>query len=214
MLKYDIRGRGVSDAALLEVMGEIPREIFVPGRYKWQAYSDGPLPIGNSQTISQPYIVALMTECLQVRKEHSVLEVGTGSGYQTAILARLSREVFTVERIAELSESAQLVLRELDIENVRFYIGDGSCGWPEPVVFDRIIVTAAVPSLPEPLLEQLADGGIMIAPVGSRWVQELVVCEKRGQKVREKKVCDVQFVKLFGEYGFKERGNREPGEEE
>jgi len=208
MLKYDISGRGISDAVLLEVMADIPREIFVPGRYKWQAYSDGPLPIGSGQTISQPYIVALMTEYLRLDKDKKVLEIGTGSGYQTAVLARLSKKVYTVERVAELSESARRVLRELGIENVRFHIGDGSCGWPEAMIFDRIMVTAAVPSLPRPLLGQLADGGIIVAPVGRRWVQELVVCEKTGGQVSKKRVCDVQFVKLFGKYGFEERGNQ------
>jgi len=202
MLRYDIEGRGVSDRRVLDVMGRLRREQFVPEGYKLQAYSDGPLPIGQGQTISQPYIVALMTEQLCLDERHDVLEIGTGSGYQTAILAGLARKVYTVEKIAELSESAKAVLGRLGVENVRFHVGDGSCGWPEDRVFDRIMVTAAVPRIPEPLVEQLAVGGLMVAPVGSRWVQELIVGRKTSDGMEQRGVCDVQFVKLYGRYGF------------
>jgi len=204
MVRYDIKGRGIADAQVLRVMGRMPREEFVPGQYRSQAYSDGPLPTGQGQTISQPYIVALMTERLRLNRELEVLEIGTGSGYQTAILAGLSKKVYTVERITELMESARVVLKGLGIDNVQFHIGDGSCGWPEDRVFDRIMITAAVPRIPQPLMEQLADGGLIVAPVGSRWAQELIVCEKRSGEIRRAGVCDVQFVKLYGEYGFKE----------
>ena len=204
MVRYDLKGRGITDAEVLRVISEIRREDFVPEKYKSQAYADGPLPIGDGQTISQPYIVALMTEQLRVNPEVEVLEIGTGSGYQTAVLARLSKKVYTVERIPELSNPAQAVLKKMGIDNVQFHIGDGSCGWPQQRLFERIMVTAAVPRLPQPLINQLADGGLMVAPVGSRWVQELIVCEKRGGEIRQAGVCDVQFVKLYGEYGFKE----------
>ncbi len=204
MLACDIKRRGIGDRVLLDVMGRMPREEFVPEKYKSQAYSDGPLPIGEGQTISQPYIVALMTRELCVNSEVEILEIGTGSGYQTAILSRMAKRVYTVETIASLSEVAQAILGRMGIDNVEFRVGDGSCGWPEQRSFDRIIVTAAMPSLPQPLIEQLVEGGIMVAPVGSHWAQELVVCEKIEGQMRERAVCDVRFVKLCGEYGFKD----------
>jgi protein-L-isoaspartate(D-aspartate) O-methyltransferase len=185
-------------------MGEIPREEFVPEAYQSQAYTDGPLPIGMGQTISQPYIVALMTQQLRLNRYCEVLEIGTGSGYQTAILSRLAKKVYTIETLNQLSESAQAVLGRLGVENVEFYIGDGSCGWPEERHFDRIIITAAVPKIPEPLSEQLAEGGLMVAPLGHGSVQELVLCEKKSGKITERITCSVRFVKLLGKYGFEE----------
>ena len=202
MLKQDLMGRGIIDSRVLAVMGEIRREKFVPEACRSQAYADGPLPIGIGQTISQPYIVALMTQELRLGPNCEVLEIGTGSGYQTAILSRLAKKVYTIERFAQLAESAQVILAGLGVSNVEFYIGDGSCGWPQQQVFDRIIVTAAVPKIPEPFWEQLADGGLMVAPIGSGWVQELVVCEKKKGKITERVICDVRFVKLIGECGF------------
>jgi len=204
MVRYDLKGRGIADAEVLRIISEIRREEFVPEKYKSQAYADGPLPIGTGQTISQPYIVALMTEQLELDRQCEVLEIGTGSGYQTAVLAGLSKKVYTVERKPQLSSHAQAVLKKMGIDNVQFHIGDGSCGWPQQRLFDRIMVTAAVPRLPQPLINQLADGGLMIAPVGSRWVQELIVCEKRSGEIRQRGVCDVQFVKLYGEYAFRQ----------
>lgn len=204
MLRWDLKGRDITDPDVLRVMEEIRREEFVPEAYQSQAYSDGPLPIGMSQTISQPYIVALMTQELRLNPDCEVLEVGTGSGYQTAVLSRLAKKVYTIERFAYLSESAQAVLGGLGVGNVEFYIGDGSCGWPEKKCFDRIIITAAVPETPEPLVEQLADGGLMVAPVGLSGVQELVVCEKKAKRIVEREVCAVRFVKLLGKYGFEE----------
>ena len=165
MLKWNLKGRDITDPDVLMVMGEVRREEFVPQAYKSQAYADGPLPIGIGQTISQPYIVALMTQELQLNPDCELLEIGTGSGYQTAVLSKLVKKVYTIERFAELSESAQTVLGRLDIENVEFYIGDGSCGWPEKKCFDRIMITAAVPKMPEPLVEQLVEGGLMVGPV-------------------------------------------------
>ena len=209
MLRWDLKGRDITDPDVLRVMGEIRREEFVPQAYQSQAYADGPLPIGVGQTISQPYIVALMTQELRLNPDCEVLEIGTGSGYQTAVLSKLAKKVYTIERFAELSESAQAVLGRLDIKNVEFYIGDGSCGWPEPRLptsgcFDGIIITAAVPKMPEPLVEQLVEGGLMVGPVGLSGVQELVVCEKRKEKITERVICGCRFVKLLGKYGFEE----------
>jgi len=207
MLRLDLKGRDITEPDVLKAMAEVPREAFVPKSYFSQAYSDGPLPIGLGQTISQPYIVALMTQELRVKPGCVVLEIGTGSGYQTAVLSKLVKKVYTVERFAQLSESAQAVLGRLGVSNVDFYIGDGSCGWPASQLppsgcFDRIIITAAVPEIPEPLVKQLADGGLLVGPVGYGGVQELVACEKRADKLIERAICDVRFVKLLGEYSF------------
>ena len=209
MLRWDLKGRDIVDPRVLKVMEEVPREEFVPESYRSQAYADGPLPIGMGQTISQPYIVALMTQALRVSQRCDVLEIGTGSGYQTAILSKLVRKVYTIERFAELSESARAVLDRLGISNVEFCVGDGSCGWPasrlpESGYFDRIMVTAAVPNVPESLTGQLVDGGLIIAPVGYGGAQELLVCEKKADKFVKRAICDVRFVKLLGKYGFQE----------
>jgi protein-L-isoaspartate(D-aspartate) O-methyltransferase len=207
MLRRDLKGRDIVDERVLKVMADVRREEFIPDSHQAQAYNDGPLPIGLGQTISQPYIVALMTQEIRVNPDCEVLEIGTGSGYQTAVLSKLAKTVYTVERFPELSKSAQAVLGGLGIDNVEFYVGDGSCGWPSDKLppsgcFDRIMVTAAVPKIPEPLIEQLAENGLIIAPVGYVNVQKLVVCEKRKHKLIERTVCDVRFVKLLGEYGF------------
>ncbi len=207
MLRWDLKGRDITDPRVLAVMAEVPREEFVPNSHQDQAYCDGPLPIGMDQTISQPYIVALMTQKLRVNEDCEVLEIGTGSGYQTAVLSKLAKKVYTVERFAELSESARIVLERLGIINVEFYVGDGSAGWPKSRLpssgfFDRIMLTAAVPQIPKPLLGQLADGGVIIAPVGYSNVQELIICEKKEDKFFERTICDVRFVKLRGKYGF------------
>ncbi len=209
MLRFDLKGRDITNPDVLKVMAEVPREEFIPASYSSQAYADGPLPIGMGQTISQPYIVALMTQELRVNRNCEVLEIGTGSGYQTAVLSKLAKKVYTIERLTELSESAQGVLGKLGISNVEFYIGDGSCGWPASRLppsgqFDRIMITAAVPDIPEPLIEQLVDRGFMVVPVGYGGVQRLVTCEKRASKLIERAVCDVRFVKLLGEYGFEQ----------
>jgi len=204
MVRLDLKGRDITDPYVLKIMAEIPRHQFVPPTSKSQAYADGPLPVGMGQTISQPYIVALMTQQLKLKPSFEVLEIGTGSGYQSAVLARLVKRVYTIERFNQLSESAQAVLGRLGFSNIEFYIGDGSCGWPEKKEFNRIMVTAAVPRIPEPLLEQLVTGGLIIAPIGSGSVQRLIICEKKLVGCTEQAVCDVRFVKLIGEYGFKE----------
>jgi len=202
MLTDHLQGRGITDPEVLRVMAEIPREEFVPVEARDRAYADGPLSIGSGQTISQPYIVALMTQELRVEREREVLEIGTGSGYQTAILARLARRVCTIEKFPELSATAQTVLGRLDITNVEFRIGDGSCGWPESRRFDRIMITAAVPDFPQPVIAQLAEAGILVAPVGQGSMQQLTVAEKYRGKLVERHVCWCRFVKLIGECGF------------
>lgn len=202
MLTRDLKGRDIDDPGVLRVIAEIPREQFVPKEYRPQAYADGPLPIGAGQTISQPYIVALMTQLLHLEARHEVLEIGTGSGYQTAVLARLAAKVFTIETISELSACARETLEKLGIANVAFCVGDGSCGWPQERTFDRIMVTAAVPTLPPPVWEQLAEGGLVVAPVGGGSAQELVLAQKVRGKAAERHVCGCRFVRLIGRHGF------------
>jgi protein-L-isoaspartate(D-aspartate) O-methyltransferase len=202
MIRFDLQGRGIADKVLLEVMASIPRQDFIDKKYWPQAYSDGPLPIGHGQTISQPYIVALMTEVLRVDANCSVLEIGTGSGYQTAILARLAKKVYTIERVSELTDSAKAVLDRLGFKNIEYFVGDGTCGWPQKQPFDRIIVTAAAPKIPQPLIEQLSEDGLIVIPIGPVFAQQLVVAEKKKNIITEKIICDVRFVRLMGKYGF------------
>ena len=209
MLDWDLAGRDITDPRVLAAMAEVPREEFVTDSYRSQAYSDGPLPIGMDQTISQPYIVALMTQELRVDRKCEVLEIGTGSGFQTAVLSKLAKKVYTIERFSELAESAQAVLGRLDVSNVEFHIGDGSGGWPASKLppsgcFDRIMVTAAVPSIPKPLVSQLIEAGFVVVPVGRGGSQRLMRCEKKAGKLDEKRICDVRFVKLFGKHGFEQ----------
>jgi protein-L-isoaspartate(D-aspartate) O-methyltransferase len=214
MVEHDLKGRGITEAGVLSAMGRLLREEFVPESYESQAYADCPLPIGMGQTISQPYIVALMTQELRLNHFCEVLEIGTGSGYQTAVLAKLAKRVYTVERFAELSAKAQAVLGRLGIDNVEFYVGDGSGGWPffadatkgrpEKRTFDRIIVTAAVPKIPGQLIDQLGAGGLIVAPVGAGGAQELIVGIKKEGKLIERVACDVRFVKLVGKHAFEE----------
>jgi protein-L-isoaspartate(D-aspartate) O-methyltransferase len=209
MLEHDLMRRDITDAAVLKVMGQIEREEFIAASYASQAYADHPVPIGMAQTISQPYIVALMTQHLQLNKDCTVLEIGTGSGYQTAILAKLCKKVYTVEVYSELSEMAQAALSSQGIDNVEFFTGDGSKGWPiskdNPAPqFDRIIITAAAPKIPAPIFAQLKDNGIVVAPIGGVTFQELIACEKVGEEIYEKSICPCRFVKLTGRYGFSE----------
>lgn len=204
MVHNHMMARDITDPAVLRVMGRMPRELFIPPKYYDQAYSDRPLPIGLGQTISQPYIVALMTQHLRLNSSCHVLEIGTGSGYQTAILAQLCEKVYTIERHNQLTEMAQTALSNLEIDNVEFYIGDGSKGWPEEKQFDRIIITAAVPEVPQPLTKQLKDGGLLVAPIGGQLSQDLVVCEKKHEQLKAKSICGCRFVKLVGKHGFSE----------
>ncbi|HFC98501.1 MAG TPA: protein-L-isoaspartate(D-aspartate) O-methyltransferase [Thermosulfurimonas dismutans] len=204
MVAQQIAARGITDQRVLEAMRKVPRHLFVEEALRDQAYADYPLPIGEGQTISQPYIVALMTEALELKGEEKVLEVGTGSGYQTAILAELARWVYSIERHSRLLERARRVLEALGYRNIFLRVGDGTKGWPEAAPFEAIIVTAAGPKVPEPLLEQLAEGGRLVMPVGDEYSQYLVKVVKRGGTFHRQVLEPVRFVKLVGEYGFAE----------
>ncbi len=198
MVDKHLRARGIEDPRVLEAFGEVPRERFIRPSRQHEAYADYPLPIGGGQTISQPYIVALMVQELDLAEDHRVLDVGAGSGYQTAILARLSRHVYAVERIEALSQTAAATLAELNVDNVTIRTADGSLGWAEEAPFDRIICGAAAPELPGAWIDQLTDGGRIVLPVGGEDVQVLLVVEKHGRKIRRREVCGVRFVKLIG----------------
>jgi len=204
MVKNDLLDRDITDAAILKTFDSVPRELFIPQKYISQAYDDGPLPIGMGQTISQPYIVALMTQHLRLNNQCTVLEIGTGSGYQTAILAKLAKKVYTIEKYEQLSQSAQTVLTNLNINNIEFCISDGSKGWPGDETFDRIIITAAAPSLSAPVIDQLNENGIMVLPIGNVNSQILTSYQKIRGDLVETEICPVRFVKLTGKYGFAE----------
>jgi protein-L-isoaspartate(D-aspartate) O-methyltransferase len=200
MVEQQIRQRGVTDARVLDAMRSVPRERFVPPELRAQAYEDGPLPIGSGQTISQPYIVAYMTEALGVAPSHKVLEVGTGSGYQAAVLSQLVRDVYTIEIIPELARRAEGVLRELNRNNVHIRAGDGYAGWPEQAPFDRIMVTAAPAEVPPALIEQLRIGGRMAIPVGTV-SQELRIMRRTEKGMEIIDTLPVRFVPMTGKPG-------------
>ncbi|MCX7608439.1 MAG: protein-L-isoaspartate(D-aspartate) O-methyltransferase [Anaerolineales bacterium] len=203
MVREQIQGRGLHNPRLLAAFESVPRHLFVPPDELAWAYSDGPLPIGEGQTISQPYIVALMTDLLDVQPTDRVLEVGTGSGYQAAILGKLAAEVHTIELIPSLAQQAEERLRRLGLTNVHVHVGDGSQGWPEAAPYDGILVAAAGPEVPPPLLEQLAEGGRLVAPVGGRYAQVLEIVERKGEEFIRRKDISVAFVPLRGKYGWK-----------
>jgi protein-L-isoaspartate(D-aspartate) O-methyltransferase len=206
MVRDLIAARGVKDERVLAALRKIPRHLFVKDHLRSQAYGDHALPIGanSGQTISQPYIVARMTELLDVCPEHSVLEIGTGSGYQTAILAGLARRVYSLERIPELAQAAIPRMRQLGFDNVKIQVFDGTVGWSEWAPYDRILVTAGAPKVPEPLLDQLAPGGALLIPEGPRNLQRLVLYRKspRGE-IRRREGEEVVFVPLLGRHGWK-----------
>jgi protein-L-isoaspartate(D-aspartate) O-methyltransferase len=204
MVETQIRARGVSDERVLAVVAEVPRHEFVAVPDQGSAYDDRPLPIGERQTISQPYMVAVMTEILALSGAERILEIGTGSGYQTAVLSRLAAEVFTIERIPALAVRARETLDRLGYRNVRYRVGDGSLGWPEEAPFQAVIVTAATPSIPPALLDQLAGTGILVAPVGERGMQELVSVRRERGLDRKKVHFSCTFVPLLGAEGFPE----------
>ena len=208
MVRQQIIRRGIVDARLLAVMEKLPRHRFVPAANREEAYEDSALPIAVGQTISQPYIVALMTSLLELQGEETVLEVGTGSGYQAAVLAGLAHTVHTVERHPSLAAQAEAVLDELGISNVHIHIGDGSLGWPEAAPYQAIIVTAAAPQVAAPLLGQLADGGRLVVPAGGRSRQVLERWRKNGDDFQREEILPVAFVPLIGEQGWAE--NPEP----
>lgn len=194
MVERQLRGRGISDPRTLRAMASVPREKFVPADLRGRAYDDRPLPIGYGQTISQPYIVALMTEQIQPKPNQRVLEIGTGSGYQAAVLSELVADVYSIEIVRPLAQRAEALLRELGYKNVHVKAGDGYKGWPEHAPFDAIIVTAAPDHVPKPLIEQLREGGRMIIPVGESGAQNLYLLEKRGGQVKQTAVIPVKFV--------------------
>jgi protein-L-isoaspartate(D-aspartate) O-methyltransferase len=204
MVDLQIVRRGIKDPRVIAAMKKVPRHFFVSESLRSQAYEDHPLPIEEKQTISQPYIVALMTEALQLKGHEKVLEIGTGSGYQTAILAELADKVFTIERIPLLAEKARKRLEELGYKNIVYRIGDGTLGWSEEAPFDGILVSAAAPSIPQPLIDQLAMGGRLIIPVGDRLSQELVLVERVPEGIRKSFLGGVRFVDLIGKWGWKE----------
>ncbi|MFZ5819460.1 MAG: protein-L-isoaspartate(D-aspartate) O-methyltransferase [Chloroflexota bacterium] len=202
MIAEQIVRRGLNEPRLLVAMESVPRHLFVPQEYRHAAYEDGPLPIGYGQTISQPYIVALMTDLLHLKGGERVLEVGAGSGYQAAILGMLAGEVHTVEYVPELAASAGKLLKELGVDNVHLHVGDGSLGWPASAPYEGILVAAAAPQTPRALLEQLADGGRLVLPVGGRGLQQLEVWKRKGDNYETDSVLSVAFVPLRGEQGW------------
>lgn len=202
MVEQQLRRRGIKDPRVLSAMERVPRHRFLPHPDDPGAYNDYPLPIGDGQTISQPYMVALMTEALRLNGDERVLEIGTGSGYQAAILAELSSEVYSIERFSTLAERASSVLADLGYHGATVLVGDGSSGYPEKAPYDRIIVTAACPKIADPWVEQLADGGILVAPLGDRWGQTLTRVTKRGEKLEHQNLGGCVFVPLVGEHGW------------
>jgi protein-L-isoaspartate(D-aspartate) O-methyltransferase len=202
MITEQIQARGINDPALLAALRRVPRHKFIPPALVLQAYADGPLPIGLDQTISQPYIVALMTDLLDLKGNEKVLEIGTGSGYQAAVLAELVKTVHTVERHPMLAEKADRLLSDLHYTNIFVHQGDGSLGWPETAPYDVILVTAAAPSVPPPLFEQMADGGRLVIPVGTGSHQDLQLWQRRGKTYDCQNILAVAFVPLRGQFGW------------
>ena len=203
MVRELVEARGIRDPRVLAAMREVPRHLFVREHLWGQAYREHALPIGEAQTISQPFIVARMSELLEVAPEHKVLEIGTGSGYQTAILARLGRWVYSLERVSELAHQAIRRMRQLGILNVKIQVFDGTVGWTEVAPFDRILVTASAPAVPTPLVDQLAPGGKMLIPVGDRERQRLTLVERGPRRVRQRELDEVAFVPLVGRFGWR-----------
>ena len=202
MVGEQLKRRGITDARVLDAMRHIPRHRFVEEGLAHNAYEDHPLPIGEGQTISQPYIVALMTSLLGLTGQEKVLEVGTGSGYQTAVLGALARRVCSIERLPRLAERARATLETLGVANVWIRVGNGALGWPDEAPFDRILVAAGGPSVPPPLVEQLVEGGRLVLPVGSAEDQVLTVVERAGGETRTRQCGECKFVKLVGKYAW------------
>ena len=202
MVDEQLAGRGVTDPRVVAAMRRVPRHRFVQEALRGRAYGDHPLPIGEEQTISQPFIVGLMTSLLELSGREKVLEVGTGSGYQTAVLAALARRVCSIERLPRLAERARAILESLGYDNVWVRVGNGALGWPDEAPFDCIIVTAGGPSIPPPLVQQLADGGRMVLPVGSSENQTLTVVENVDGEIRQRTHGECKFVKLVGKYAW------------
>ncbi len=204
MVEEQIVGRGIKDPKVIKAMRKVPRHLFVEEALQSQAYSDHPLPIGEKQTISQPYMVALMTEALQLKGREKVLEIGAGSGYQTAILAEVALKVFSIERVRSLAIGARKLLYELGYFNVEIKVFDGTYGWPEESPFDAMIVTAGSPVIPQPLVDQLAMGGRLVIPVGDAFSQDLVRVTKTEEGPKKEDLGGCRFVKLIGKFGWQE----------
>jgi protein-L-isoaspartate(D-aspartate) O-methyltransferase len=204
MVETQIGARGIRDERVLSAMRRVPRHIFVPETARAAAYGDYPLPIGHGQTISQPYIVAMMTTLLQINPDDRVLEIGAGSGYQAAILGTLAKEVISIERIPEVALLAQENLSAASISTVRVIVGDGTLGYPERAPYDSVLITASTPSVPLPLIDQLVEGGRLVAPVGSRDLQELIRLTRRGSDITREFFGGVVFVPLVGEHGWEQ----------
>ncbi len=202
MVERQIAARGIHDPRVLAAMLEIPRHLFTSPGYDQEAYDDTPLPIGSGQTISQPYIVALMTELLHPEATDNMLEIGAGSGYQAAVLSRLVRQLTTIERLTTVANMARRNLKSIGIDNVVVIEGDGSLGYPAHAPYDGILITAATPEVPQPLIEQLADGGILVAPVGGRDTQDLITLYKQEGSFRRESQGSVRFVPLIGHHGW------------
>ncbi|HUF38905.1 MAG TPA: protein-L-isoaspartate(D-aspartate) O-methyltransferase [Anaerolineales bacterium] len=204
MVQRQLIERGIRSPRVLAAMRVVPRHLFVPERLQHLAYSDGPLAIGEDQTISQPYVVGLMTELLELEPDDKVLEIGTGSGYQAAILAKLAGEVYSVERFESLGKAARVALRNAGADNVRVFIEDGSQGLQEHAPYDAVVVTAAAPAAPRALLEQMADGGRLVLPIGDRRGQRLQRIRRKGDRFTRSRLVPVAFVPLRGRYGWSE----------
>jgi protein-L-isoaspartate(D-aspartate) O-methyltransferase len=207
MVKTQLAARGIRDPAVLGAMAQVPREAFVPADLVESAYADSPLPIGQGQTISQPYIVALMTEALELAPDERVLEIGTGSGYAAAVLSRIAKEVYTVERHRKLARAAESCFQRLGYDNIQVHVGDGTLGWAEHAPYNAIVVTAGGPEVPDPLLEQLAVDGRLVIPVGSRPdMQQLVRVRRNSEQGYQRELLgNVRFVPLVGEAGWQQR---------
>jgi len=208
MVQSQLARRGIRDRRVLAAMTWVPREWFLAPDLREEAYADAPLPIGNGQTISQPYIVALMTACLAPRRGDRVLEVGTGSGYQTAVLAHLGARVFTIERLPDLLVEAEARLQRLGVRGIETRLGDGAGGWPEAAPFQGILVTAAAPQIPKPMLTQLAPGGCLVVPVGDLKEQELVIVRRTAGGFAERSAGGVRFVPLVSRFAFPDPASR------
>jgi protein-L-isoaspartate(D-aspartate) O-methyltransferase len=201
-LAEELAGQGIRDPRVLDAVRRIPRHLFIPEELADKAYENHPVEIGHSQTISQPYMVACMTQALELRGGEKVLEVGSGSGYQTAVLKALNADVYTIERLPELSDRARGNVERTGFAGVHYRVGDGSRGWPEEAPFDRVIVTAGAPTMPVSLVEQLREGGTMVIPVGGEEEQELLLVRRANGRVTREKICSCVFVKLWGDEGW------------
>ena len=202
MVEEQLVERGIKDLGVLEAMSRVPRHLFAQESLRHRAYGDYPLPIGENQTLSQPYIVGAMTAALSLKGEERVLEIGTGSGYQTAVVAELARQVFTIERLNNLSRKAQEILEGLNYMSIVFKMFDGTYGWPDQAPFDAILVTASAKEIPESLVKQLGEGGRLVAPTGDADEQKLVVLTKNGSRVSRRELGACKFVPLIGKYGW------------